>query len=819
MDQSVDYQLRDMLLRVEKPGRYTGGEYGSLRREEPFKVAVSYPDLYEIGMSNNAVRILYGLLNRIEGVQCERVFAPAVDMERELRDRGLPLFSLESRLPLRAFDVIAFSVGYELNATAVLQILDSGGVALRAEERTDADPLVMGGGPGLINPVPFLRFFDGVFIGEAEEWLPEAFARLVKLKKQGAGRGDLLAFLEAAPAVATRRAPRAVRALYAGFGAEPEEVSFPVASLKAAQDHGAVEIMRGCPNGCRFCNAGFFYRPFRFKAPDLILRQAGRLVFDFGYREISLSSLSTGDYPGIGEVVRRLNADFAHLGTSFSLPSLKIDTVALELFREINTVRKSGLTFAVETPCPETQRKVNKPVSLEKTVDLLLAAKDLGWRQAKFYFMLGLPGFVDKDETDLIMECLLGIQHRTRMALHVNVGTFVPKPHTPFQWCAQLSSDAAHRRIGSLRARLPRHSFKVSFHLPYQSFLEGMIARGDQRAGILIEEAYRAGARFCAWEEHVDVELWKKVVAAAGWDVEKETYRAHGFEERLPWDGIDMGVARTALRREAERAERGELTAPCAPECSSPCGVCGRDITAGVFPVQQVQVPGQTETALRDRLEESLAVISRHETHTILFAFSKTGRAAFLSHLNVMTVFERSLLRAGYFCRMTEGFNPKPIMEFANPLPLGFESRCEVASVELYHFDDAAEFIFRMNAKLPEGLQVFRVRELPAWQPGEKKRSLMALCRGGDYKVLVNENVNMNDISDDPELVFSHYSESSRTLIVRYAGTASQAHSIKKYLSKILGSDKFIELCRPSRIMTLAMDPVRKTYGNLFDMV
>jgi radical SAM-linked protein len=722
-------EFKQVLHGIERPGRYAGGEFGIEVKDGRglLRVAVSYPDLYEIGMSNLAVRLIYRLLNSLDGVACERVFAPARDFEEALRARRLPLASLESFTPLRDFDLIGFSVGYELTFTNLLNILDLGGIGLRSRDRGQGEPIVIAGGPAVTNPVPFGAFLDAVFIGEIEGEAMTLFGDLARLKKGGAGRAELLARIAAVPYIWTaEKAGPVRRAHWSGFGtaagpaggadadSDGEAAPFPVPSIRTVQDHGVVEIMRGCPNGCRFCHAGFFYRPFRLKEPELIAREVRSQVRGCGYREITLSSLSSGDFPGLAGLVHSLNRTYRRERVSFALPSLRIDSLGLELLSELSAVRKSGLTFAVETPIDSWQRGINKLAPLERTVQILLEARERGWRLAKFYFMIGLPVAEGGEETGPIVEFLSEVRRRTRMSLTANVGTFIPKPHTPFQWSAQLSEQAALDRIMSVKRRLAAEAIRVRYHSPFLSFLEGVISRGDERAGELALAAFRGGARFDAWEDQVLREVWQEAIAASGWPVERETCRERAPAEPLPWSTVRLGASEVFLK----------LTAACCSSCSQPCGVCGGEVR----PRDSVAIPAAPAAEPEPIPEPAPAA-------RLLFSFTKSGKAVFLGHLDLIGVFERALLRAGYAALFTEGYNPKPRLEFAHPLSLGVASNEEIAQAELAGFDGSESFLRRMNGKLPDGLQVAQVKALPPYRPGAKKRSPMALYWGADYRI------------------------------------------------------------------------------------
>jgi len=853
--------LRDILIRVEKPGRYTGGEYGAVTREGEglLNVALSYPDLYEIAMSNQALRLLYRRLNSLPDVRCERVFAPAPDFEAELRTQEFPLYTLETGRVLGDFDILAFSVGYELTLTNLLNILELGGVDLQNRQRSDDQPLVIAGGPAVTNPLPLSDFIDCFFIGEADGWVEEIFTGLAAVKRGGGRRSDLLDLLRGEPAVWFAGKDQGTqRRLWTGFGQysegrkkSAELSSFPIANIRTVQDHGVVEIMRGCGQGCRFCHATFFYRPFRLKEAALVVQEVDELVYNCGYREITLSSLSSGDYPDIAGLVEALNHRYRELKVSFALPSLRIDSIALQLLSGLSEVRKSGLTFAVETPKHEWQRGINKQAPLDRTITILKEAKMRGWKKAKFYFMVGLPVSGGQDETLPIVEFLKEVRAETGMSFNVNVAAFIPKSHTPYQWSAQLGEEQALAKIMFIKRSLAGRGFKINYHSPFLSLLEGMVSRGDERAGELVLKAFKAGARLDAWEEHIKWDIWRGVLKEAAWDVEQETCRERSLQEKLPWESIKMGAAAGFLKKELEKSQRHELTPACVSECTVPCGAC----------TPQVRI--------KDRIADSgiEALYKKPRSHTvppflpfndqeerpvkkIRFSFIKEGKAVFLSHLNVMLIFERTLLRAGYLVQFTQGYNPKPRLEFAHPLSLGIESREEIAGVELLNYDSTGEFIKKMNRNLPEGLKITALREIKPPLPGRKKHSLMSLYRGSDYLIapaldshtdrqpLLEElwrSLGKTAVSDDEAAVggTAHIDSaaadgpaaadgSAGTIAGDYLGNSfslrqtSEGLSIRlvqgtgggmgiiRFLKEVIGKDPLIEGLRITRLATLA---------------
>ena len=605
----MDKRLERILPRVQKPARYVGGEYNAVMKpkdEVDVRFAFCFPDTYEIGMSNLGFRILYGVMNDMPGVWCERAFTPWTDMEEEMRAAGIPLWCLESGDPVGQFDIIGFSVGYEMAYTAMLNMLDLSGLPLRSEDRPDLTPLVIAGGTAMYNAEPVADFIDLALIGEGEDVLPELITLFRKAKQEG---WDKSRFLRAAAEIQGVYVPSLYTISYHEDGTisaitsldgAPERVYkrgvhdmdksyYPaktiVPSTEIVHDRVTLEVFRGCIRGCRFCQAGYVYRPVRCRSREQLARYARESVEDSGYQEITLSSLSTSDYPELVGLCSDLELFCGEKHVNLSLPSLRADNFSMELMQRLQKGRKAGLTFAPEAGTQRLRDAINKNVTEEELMESLRTAFSGGWSAVKLYFMLGLPTETDEDVA-AIAELANRAVHVWReyasnknrpLRITVSTSWFVPKPFTAFQWEPQISIEEYERRVKLLRSSITAKAVTYNWHDGDTSFLEAVLARGDRRVGRVLEKAYRKGARLDAWTDCFDLGRWTEAFAECGLDPAFYANRERGRDEIMPWSVISCYVSDSYLWRQRELAYQSETT----PDCRTQCGGCGANIVEG----------------------------------------------------------------------------------------------------------------------------------------------------------------------------------------------------------------------------------------------
>jgi radical SAM family uncharacterized protein/radical SAM-linked protein len=750
----MTYQcIQDILPLVEMPSQYIGSEVNAIKKDpqtvELF-IALAFPDLYAIGTSHFGLQILYQLLNREKSIAAERVYAPDRDMESRLRSAGLPLTSLESARPLVQFDILGFSLLYELNYTNILTILDLAGIPFFAKDRDLSFPLIIAGGPCTCNPEPVADFFDAMVIGDGENVILEMVDRWKAWKKGGGNDKTLLlkswrhiegvyvpSFFEPAYTAAGFQTliprysdyPQVLRAIIPSLNDAPFPEKPVVPYGRPVHDRLRLEVSRGCTRGCRFCQAGMIYRPVRERSVHTLMQQAENALASTGYDELSLLSLSTSDYGCMPELMARLIAKCAPEHIAVSLPSFRAGTLTPELMTQIKQIRKTGFTIAPEAGSQRLRDVVNKNITQADIVSTVQDAFSLGWQVIKLYFMIGLPTETDEDLSamvDLVLELRkLKLQKTRGMKGHknqinVSVNTFIPKPHTPFQWASQLTVEESQKKIHWLKEKLNFSDVQFKWQHPRVGLLEGLWARGDRRLARLLVAAWQNGCRLDGWSDHFDASKWEKSLEETGIDIAFYTIRARDLSEPLPWDHIQTRVTRPFLISEWEKALKQESTPDCrSGDCQS-CGVCDfQTIEPRVFEASESQGP---ETRVNSPVP-TLADVVRYR-----ISYAKTGPARVFGHLELANIMFRAFRRAKIPVEFSAGFHPKPKISFDDPLPVGMESLHETCVVSARPVFSTWAMMDRLNQALPEGLAVTR------WELSPSKKEVAA-CSSIRYQI------------------------------------------------------------------------------------
>jgi len=716
---------QDILALVQTPTRYTGNEINAVKKDlekMDLTFALVFPDLYEIGTSHFGLQILYSILNNHENIAAERFFMPAPDMEAYLLEKKVPCLSMESQTQLKDFDIIGISLLYELNFTNILAMLSLSRIPFYSEERENAFPLIIGGGPCAFNPEPLADFFDAFVIGDGEEAAIQISNQVIEFKRQGDGQKKTL--LKLLSKIEGVYVPSFFEPFYNEDGIQTlspifedykivkraflpalTKDTFPTSPIlpfgKPVHDRLRLEIARGCSRGCRFCQAGMIYRPVRERSLKDLMEIADTSLKTTGHSDISLLSLSTGDYSNLPQLMEQLLDLSQGYCNAISLPSIRAEKLTPELMNIIKKVRKTGFTIAPEAGSQRLRDIINKNLTEESITATVENAFKLGWKNIKLYFMMGLP-FETSEDIEAICSLskkLASGYAKGKATINVSANTFIPKAHTPFQRCAQITLDETKKKLQYLKDNSRHKKLNLKWQSPEMSMIEGVWARGDRKLSTLLKAAFEKGCRLDGWNDKFDFSLWQKAFEETGIDPLFYTTRKRDETEILPWDHIDSGVLPSFLKKEFQKAGQASLTPDCRENDCTGCGVCDfKQIKPVLY---EIQTTDKKTNLLQDK---DFKKIREDDFKKFELSFSKLEKARFFGHLELSTIFNRAIKRAGLVAKYSQGFNPLMQLSFNNALPVGMESEEEILFIYLDKDMTGDTIIDKLNKTLPEGL-------------------------------------------------------------------------------------------------------------------
>lgn len=763
-------KIREILPLVQKPAQYLGSEFNSVHKDwekTEVKIALAFPDSYEIGMSFLGFSILYEIINSRKDALAERVYLPASDMSGIMKENNIPLFSLESKYPVKKFDILGFTLQYELGYLNVLSMLDVAGIPKLSAERSDDDPIIIGGGPCCCNPEPVSDFFDFFVIGEAEEIIHEIIEKYKQFRHNS--RFQILQEISKIEGVyvpsfyEVKYFPGGeIEKIYPKVNSVPgiikkrtvldlNKAHIPVRPIvpfsSIVHNRFNIEVMRGCNRGCRFCEPGYIYRTKRERSIDSIIKSATAGLKNSGYEEITLLSLSCTDYSDMKKLLHKLNDIFSKDQVSISLPSLRLDAFSVELSNYLKTVRKSGLTFAPEVASDSLLNFINKGISKDNFFDVMKTAYGGGWNLIKLYFMIGFPMEKKEDITGIVslIRSVIKIGRDIRnKSVSVNAGItpFIPKPFTPFQWDKMDNLSSLKEKVRYLKSQLGQ---MLKWHNPEQSFIEGVLTRGNRKLSSVLLKVFESGYKSDEW----NLSLWENAFKECSVDPGFYINRDIPFDEILPWEHIDIGIKKQFLIDERRKAEKLEVT----PDCSNKkCNNCGMEEICSGGNVHNIkeEVAGSFFEAVPKTTFQGIEVLTR-----VRLKYFKKGEMIFLSHLDLISLFHKAFKRASLPLAYSHGFNPRPKTELCFALPVGVEGLGEYMDIYLTHKIDIQNIIAVLNAQLPEGLQVIEGKNIPL-----SNQSLMSFVNYTTYKIKLNENKFTEFIFDKKNpLVVEHWTK------------------------------------------------------------